>query len=206
MTEKAKRSSSLHRLLLVGLGLLLLPVTASAHSMVSGTGYFAGGMLHLLTTPTHLLVLLSLSLLAGQHSPLDLKTPLSAFIPVSALALLLSTTGVVKTVYPAVLIAVALAAGILVALEKPLPAMAYRMLFAVAALAIGLDSGVETGTWGAIAKTLLGTWTALIFVVGDVAYYISLVGKKQWQKVGLRVAGSWITAASLMILAFALRR
>jgi hydrogenase/urease accessory protein HupE len=205
MTEKVKRSSARYRLLLFGFG-LLLPATASAHSMASGTGYFVGGMLHPLTTPTHVLVLLSLSLLAGQHSPLDLKTPLSVFIPASALALLLSTTGLVKTVYPPVLIVIALGAGILVALEKPLPAPANRAIFAIAALAVGLDSGVETGTWGAIAKTLLGTWTALILIVGDVSYYISLVGKKQWQKVGIRVAGSWITAASLMILAFAFRR
>jgi hydrogenase/urease accessory protein HupE len=174
--------------------------------MVTGTSYFVGGMLHPLTTPTHVLVLIALSLLAGQQAPLNLKTPLSMFVPVSALALLLTTTGIIKSVYPPVLIVIALGAGILVALEKPLPPAINRAVFAIAALAIGLDSAVETGTWQAVAKTLLGTWLALALVVGDLAFYISLLGKRQWQKVGVRVAGSWITAASLMILAFAFRR
>jgi hypothetical protein len=76
----------------------------------------------------------------------------------------------------------------------------------LAALALGLDSAVESGIALVITKTLLGTWTGLILAVADVAYYASLFNQRQWQQVGLRVAGSWITAASFMILAFALRR
>jgi len=40
----------------------------------------------------------------------------------------------------------------------------------------------------------------------DIAYYLSFFTRQKWQQVGIRVAGSWITAASFMILAFALRR
>ena len=186
--------------------LLALPATAGAHTVVSGVGDYFSGVLHPLTTPAHVLVLLALGLLAGQQSPLSLKTPLAVFIPVSAVALALTTTGLVKTVYPPVLISMALVAGGLVAWEKPPPAWAIRMIFAAAALALGLDSTVETGGGLAVAKTLLGTWTGLILAVADVAYYSSRFTRWPWQKVGLRVVGSWITAASLMILAFALRR
>jgi hydrogenase/urease accessory protein HupE len=128
------------------------------------------------------------------------------FIPVSAAALLLTTTGIVKTVYPPILISIALLLGALVALEKSPPAFVTGAVFAMAALAIGLDSGVETGSATVIAKTLLGTWLGLIFAVADIAFYVSFFTKQKWQKVGLRVAGSWITAASFMILAFAFRR
>ena len=162
--------------------------------------------MHPLTTPTHLLVLLGLGLLAGQHSPLNLKVPLAAFIPVSALALLFTTTGVLKNIYPPILICIALVAGALVALEKPLPAIASSAIFAAAALALGLDSAVENGSAITIAKTLLGTWLGLILAVTDIAYYLSFFTRQKWQQVGIRVAGSWITAASFMILAFALRR
>ena len=186
--------------------LLALPASASAHTVVSGVGDYFSGVLHPLTTPAHVLLLLGLGLYLGQQSPLNLKTPLQVFIPVSALALGLTTTGLVKTVPPPVIISLALLAGLLVALATPPAAWVSRSLFALAALALGLDSGVETGTGWVIVKTLLGTWTGLIIVVADVAYYSSKFTKWQWQRVGLRVAGSWITAASLMILAFALRR
>jgi urease accessory protein len=198
--------SSLRWSLPVALLLVVLPGRASAHTAISGVGDFFGGVLHPLTTPAHLLVLLGLGLLAGQTSPLNLKTPLAVFIPVSAVALVLTTTGMIKTVYPPILIGIALCAGVLVALEKPLPAIASGVLFSLAALALGLDSAVETGTPISIAKTLLGTWFGLILVVADIAYYLSFLTRKKWQQVGIRVAGSWLTAASLMILAFALRR
>jgi len=199
------KNKSWRRWLPVGL-VLVLPATAGAHTVTSGVGDFFDGVLHPITTPAHLLVLLGLGLVAGQHPPLNLKVPLAVFIPVSAIALLMTTTGMVKTVYPPILIGLALIAGLLVALEKPPSALVGGIFFAIAALALGLDSAVETGTDVQIAKTLLGTWTGLVLVVADIAFYISLFTKWKWQKIGIRVAGSWITAASFMILAFALRR
>ena len=199
------KNKSWRRWLPVGL-VLVLPATAGAHTVTSGVGDFFDGVLHPITTPAHLLVLLGLGLVAGQHPPLNLKVPLAVFIPVSAIALLMTTTGMVKTVYPPILIGLAQIAGLLVALEKPPSALVGGIFFAIAALALGLDSAVETGTDVQIAKTLLGTWTGLVLVVADIAFYISLFTKWKWQKIGIRVAGSWITAASFMILAFALRR
>ena len=186
--------------------LLAVPATAGAHTVISGVGPYISGVLHPFTTPAHLLLLLGLGLMLGQHAPLGLKTPLAVFLPLSALALALTTTGLVKTVYPPVLISLALLAGALVALGKPLPARAGGVVFALAALALGLDSAADNATGWGIVKTLLGTWTGLIILLADTAYYSSRFTRWQWQRVGLRVAGSWITAASLMILAFALRR
>jgi urease accessory protein len=201
-----KNNSSLRRWLPVALLLLALPATASAHTAVSGVGDFFGGVLHPLTTPAHLLVLLGLGLLAGRQTPLNLKPLLALFIPVSAVALWLTTTGLVKTVYPPILIGVALVGGALVALGKPLPATVIGAVFAVAAFVLGLDSAAETGSAISTAKTLLGTWCGLILAVADIAYYLSFFTNQKWQQIGIRVAGSWITAASFMILAFALRR
>jgi len=186
--------------------LLAVPATAGAHTVISGVGDYFSGVLHPFTTPAHLLLLLGLGLMLGQHAPLGLKTPLAVFLPLSALALALTTTGLVKTVYPPVLIILALLAGALVALARRPPPLAIRGLFGVAALALGLDSAADNATGWGIVKTLLGTWTGLIILLADTAYYSSRFTRWQWQRVGLRVAGSWITAAALMILAFALRR
>jgi len=64
------RKSSLLIRSLLALLLLSLPATADAHTAISGVGDFFGGALHPLMTPTHLLVLLALGLLAAQHSSL----------------------------------------------------------------------------------------------------------------------------------------
>jgi len=194
------------RLLPLAVLLLAVPSTASAHSTVTSLGYFAGGVLHPLTTPTHLLVLIGLGLICGQSTPPNLQKPLSVFIPVSALALCFTLTGFIKSVYIPILVGVALVAGILIALQISLPWGITKLLFAAAAMAIGLDSAVETGNWIIVTKTLLGTWMCLAVIVGYTGYYISHFSKKEWQKIGVRVIGSWITAASLMILAFTLRR
>lgn len=201
-----KRSSALNRWWLLALLVLSLPTTANAHSTITGVGPFVGGMLHPLTTPTHLLILIALGLLIGQHKPLNLKTPLSVFIPISALALCLTTTGIVKTVCTPILISIALFASVLVSLQKSLPSWVIQAICVLAAIAIGLDSTVESGTPIIIVKTLLGTWTGLFLIIGYSGYYISMFSKQEWQKIGVRVASSWIIAASLMILAFALRR
>ena len=143
---------------------------------------------------------------ARRQTPLNLRIPLAVFIPASAVALLLTTTGLIETVYPPILIGLALIVSVLVAWGRPVPTIVLAGLFGLAALALGLDSAVENGSAMDVAKTLPGTWLGLILAVADIAYYASLFAKQKWQQVGVRVAGSWITAASFMILAFALRR
>jgi hypothetical protein len=77
---------------------------------------------------------------------MELKTSLRVFVPLSAIALLLTTTGFISAVDQPILVGIALCVATLVALERRVPALAAGVLFAVAALAIGFDSAVETGT------------------------------------------------------------
>jgi urease accessory protein len=182
------------------------PVEAQAHAPVKGMGDLFNGLLHPLTTPAHLLIVLGLGLWIGQRTPLNLKTPMLVFAPLSAAALLGTMTGAVTTVHPSFLLALALVAGALVALDKPLPTLWAGALFALAALGLGFDSGVDSTTTATVLKTLLGTWISLLLLVVDIAIYISLCTKKPWQKIGVRVVGSWIVAISLLVLAFALKK
>jgi len=194
------------RRLPVWLVLFAVPATAHAHTQVEGVGDVLNGLLHPLGTPAHLLILLGLGLLAGQQSPPNLKTPMLAFLPLAAGALLLTATGIITSVYQPILIGMALCVGTLVALEAPLPRLACMALFGAAALALGLDSGVETRSTVTVLKRLFGTWVSLGLVVFNLAYYVSLWAKQKWQKVGIRVCGSWLIAISFLVLAFALRR
>ena len=184
------------------------PANADAHTVVTGTNHFMAGMLHPLTAPAHVLILLGLGLAIGQHLPLPLRLTLSVFAPFSALGLALTSTGGISGVHPAVLAGIALVVGGFVAVGKPLPPLATGTMLAAGALAMGLDSGVETGGAVAIIKTLLGTWVSLLILLLNVVHYVSLAAEtdKKWLHIGIRVAGSWITAISVLMLAFALRK
>ncbi|MDR3401894.1 MAG: HupE/UreJ family protein [Chthoniobacter sp.] len=180
-----------------------------AHMTAPGMGNFASGLLHPWMTPTHVLVLLALGLWLGQHVPLRLGMPCKVFAPLSAVALLLTTTGWVAVVPPPILLGIALVTAAVVALESRLPSSAGAVLLAVAAVAIGLDSAPETtSTPSAVFSTLAGTWVGLGLGLVNLAYYVSLAAerKRQWIRIGFRVVGSWIFAISLLMLAFALRR
>lgn len=186
--------------------LFAFPATAQAHTPIEGIGDFLAGLVHPVTTPSHVLLLLGVGLLLGQHPPLKLKAPMLVFVPVSALGLLLTLTGWVSNVYPSVLLSVALGAAVIVALEKPIPPTGLYALLAGAAVALGLDSAVESSSTVSALKTLAGTWISLTVLLADIAIYASFCTKKQWLKFGIRVIGSWIIAVALLVLAFSLRK
>ncbi len=196
------------RLAATGLGFFLIPATrADAHTTFQGFGEFASGFLHPLTTPQHLLVLLACGIWLGQHRPLRLQELVSAFAAGSALGLLLTITGRIAGVPLPLLIVVGLGVGAAIALDRPFPSPARWVVCAIAGLVLGLDSGVDAGmTGGAVAKTLSATWVSLLLCVVNFAYYVSLLPGPQWVRIGIRVAGSWIVAVALLMLAFALRR
>ena len=190
--------------LLAILIVLSIPATAPAHSAIEGLEGFGAGLLHPLSSPAHLLILIALGLLTGQRKPLDLKTLFAVFAPCLALALLLTMTGAITGAYQPILVGLDLCAATPVALEMPIPPLGCRALFAGAALAIGFDSGPEKGTVAVVIKTLLGTWLMVVFLLFDVAYYTSLATRNHWPKVGVRIVGSWIIAISLLMLALSL--
>lgn len=188
--------------------LLLLTLTAPAHAhmTVEGAGEFGNGALHPVMTPAHLLILIGLGLLLGQRVPLDLKLPLRVFGPVSLIALALTAAPWVGGIQPPVLSAIAMGIAILVALGKPLPRVVSALVCVAAAIGIGLDSGVETGTGWQIAKTLAGTWLAMNAIVCYLAICASHGAGKPWARTGIRVIGSWIVAIAVLLLAFSLRK
>ena len=186
---------------------LALPRPAFAHAAIQGVDEFAAGILHPLMTPAHVLVLLSLGLLLGQHPPLRLKTPLLSFAVFAAAALCATTFHLAAAVPQSLILALALCGAIFVSAAWPMPAPAQAILFAAAALAVGFDSAVgDSPSRLAEVKTLLGIWVSLIITLVSVAFYVSLLPPKKWLQIAVRIAGSWIIAITVMMLAFLLRR
>lgn len=131
-----------------------------AHTTIKGQGDFVSGLAHPVTTPSHIFLLLGLSLLVAQRSPLSLKVPVLVFAPISLLALLGTMVGAITSVYQPALIALALVIAALVALDLRLSLWACSPLFVLGALAIGFDSAVESGSVGKVLARCLAPGSA----------------------------------------------
>jgi urease accessory protein len=193
------------RWLLPVLFLWVSQASAQAHSPVKGMGDFINGLLHPVTTLPHVLIILGLGLLAGRQPIRTLKLPLAIFLPLSAVALAFTATGWITAVYPPLLLSLALVLGACLALDWKPSAVATAVLFAAAAIGLGLDSGVETDAAIKRFKTLAGNWLSINVLIFDLAIYISLGAHRPWLRIALRIAGSWMMAIALMMLAFALK-
>ena len=186
--------------------LLVLPATSQAHALIPGTGEFSRGLLHPLVTPAHVLLLLAMGLWIGQHPPLRLRVPTLLFMAFSAAGLLVTT----QVSFPAsgylLLIAIALLLALCVLALVRIPVWAGWLIIAVAAFAVGLDSGADRGPMlAAVVTTYAGSWITLTLCFLNFSFYTALCPQWKWVQIGIRVAASWIAAICLLLLAFALQ-
>ncbi len=181
------------------LSVLLQCEPASAQT-IDWLGGFYGGLLHPLLTPTHGLALLGLGLLISQQPADKRRLPLVLFVLALAGGLLGLALAVGET--PAgdvVLVGVALS-GALVAAAVRLPPLVPGLLALATGAAIGLDSppeviSVQEGVVMLIG-TGLGATIALVLVVAAAARMA-----RDWQRIGVRVLGSWTAASALLAIA-----
>lgn len=189
----------------MALGLALSANAAHAHVASAQAGAFYGGLLHPLTAPEHVLPMLALGLLAGQHGLNKGQGVLLAF------PLALALGAISAWLYQALEwmpllnlanLASAVLFGGLVAAAQRLP---IALLYALAAL-FGMTHGYVNGA--AITPNLapavfiLGLMTAALlalgYSLGGTAYLLRL--KPAWIPIAVRVAGSWITAIGVLAL------
>ena len=186
--------------------LCFLSVTpAYAHNTLTHSGPVVNGLLHPLITPQHLLVLISYALALGLQRPLLMKLPIGVFLLAGTCALGLTLTGVTSEFPAWPFTVMTLATGLIAALSFQLPATTLAVLGGVVATLVGLDSGVEGQSLPGTLQMLIGTLLAMAIVGLEGAYYASLV-ERDWQRIGLRIAASWLSAISLLLLAFTFRR
>ncbi len=203
MNGPIRRLPGILKILLI---LLATRKSAEAHVSIEGFGAIGNGALHPLVSPAHALLLVGLALLIGQRVPLDLATPMRVFGAVAAMALLVTMGDWITEVYQPLLIFAALGIGGMVVFGKTTSARVIQLASALAAAGIGLDSMAEPGPPLETIKSLSGTWLAMNGVVAYLAICVSHGATKNWARTGIRIAGSWIVAISLMVLAFGLRK
>jgi urease accessory protein len=174
---------------------------ALAHAPIKGIGTFYNGVLHPVLVPAHLLTIFGIGVLLGQHAPQASRVGWFGFVVAFWAGLAGSRLG--YSVPDVVLLALAMSAGLLVALERLGHLGIATALAAAAGLCLGIDSAPEGIAEGERWLALLGTATGgalLISYVGGLA--AALV--QPWQRIGVRVAGSWTAAGAGIVLALAL--
>jgi urease accessory protein len=172
---------------------------ASAQT-IDWLGGFYGGLLHPVRTPTHGLVLLGLGLLIGQQPADRRRLPQLLFGLALAGGLLGLALAVGETPAGDVLLVGAALSGALVAAAFRLPRLVLGPLALATGAAIGLDSppeviSVQEGVVMLIG-TGLGATLALALVVTAAARMA-----RDWQRIAVRVLGSWTAASALLALA-----
>lgn len=177
----------------------LAPSRAWAHAPIEGIGDFYSGLLHPVLVPAHALAIAATGFLLGQRGRDAAIGGLAAFAAALLAGLALAGAGYGADSQAAVL-AIAASAGLVVAASAPLPRIFCWCVSGAGGLLIGLDSAPETDVLRPLLVTLGGTAagaTILSIYAAGLADYVSA----PWQRIGIRVAGSWIAASAVLVLA-----
>lgn len=189
--------------LLVAAVLLLGTSPARAHLVTTGLGPLYDGAAHFFLSAEDLVPVLALALLGGMRGPRPARWMLFAL---SACWMAGSVVGwhagtPLGDLLPAVAFIVA---GGLVALDAALPA---AVLAGVAGL-IGLGQGWGYGSAAAVDLSwpALAGCAAAVFVTFALLVALVLPLRSRVARTAVRVSGSWIAAAGVLLLGWALRR
>ncbi|MBR0566858.1 HupE/UreJ family protein [Azoarcus sp. L1K30] len=196
MTPHASRAS-----LIAALTVAASP--AEAHLVQTGFGVFYDGVAHLAVTPSDLLIILALGLLAGQRGPRAARLAVIA-LPLAWLAGGLIgarwTTDVDftwMTTLPFLII------GALVALDAKIQAHAVLLIATVAGMVHGLVNGASMAPAGAGTLAIVGAVCGVACLSTALTAEITAL-PAGWPRIAVRAAGSWITATGMLMFGWLL--
>ena len=189
----------------VALTIFLWPSVTQAHLVNTGLGPFYDGLSHLAMSPDDLLSALALALLAGLSGAQAGRTVLFLLPPVWLLGGLFGLRMEQEVSLPLFSILSFLVTGALVALDRRPP----LLLISILTCGFGFLHGFLNGS--AMAARAGGGFLALFGISLAVFVLVALISalvvslRKQWARITVRVAGSWITAIGLLMLGWAYR-
>lgn len=184
---------------------VLSPKAAQAHLVTSGAGPFFDGVAHFFVSLDDLLVVVALALLCGLLGKtaargLVLVLPLAWFV---GMVLGLSLSDQIEGSAWATAFTL-LAGGLLLAFSPKLPTWGIATVTGLIGLAHGSWNGAAMRATETSSIASLGIVTA----AGIVALVLSATAvsvQQSWQRIALRVIGSWVAAFGLLALAWHFR-
>ena len=185
---------------LAALFVLALTALLGSHVEIADAEGFRAGLEHPFAVPAHVIALTACGLLAGQRDPGRHDALAVVFIAALIGGLAALALGVGETPAGDVLVAAAAIAGLLVAIGRPLSMLLEFFVVAAIGAAIALDSPPEVVSLRTANVMLIGTGLGaaiLAIVVAEIAAALT----RDWQRIGLRVLGSWIAASAVLVLA-----
>ena len=191
--------------LLSAVVLLATSRTAHAHLVTSGVGPFYDGMAHFFVSPEDLLVVVALSLLGG-ISGKQVARCVAVVLPLAWLLGMLvgANTPEASGDGPLIAAVTMLLSGLLLCASPKVSVWAMLPLVAIIGAVHGWLNGEVVATTGTSLLAGLGIVIAAT-IVGLLLSAASLSLTASWQRVALRVAGSWIAAIGLLAIAWQFR-
>lgn len=174
-----------------------------AHLVTTGLGPLYDGIGHFAVSPEDALVTLALALLAGLRGATAARWTVLTLPPawyLGGIAGLLAAKAPAASWGGVSLLLI----GALVAAEAPLGPRALALLAAATGLLHGWMNGAALKTSEGTSIALLGI-AAACAVLLILASAIAISLQQKWQRLALRVAGSWIAAIGLLLLGWSLR-
>jgi hydrogenase/urease accessory protein HupE len=166
---------------------------------VSGGGIVDSysGLLHPFTEPLHIITIVGLGLMLSQQGRAVPPQGWISYTIAALLGLIASNAGLTLPVYM-MLYPLAAILGLLVAIKPVLPRLICLLLSIIAGFTLGIDSMTGAEGIGKLIVTVFSTTTglgiALLIVIGWGDYFT-----RDWQKIGIRVIGSWIATSALLV-------
>lgn len=190
--------------LLVATATAAVAPSAHAHLMETGFGPFYDGIAHVVMTPADLLLVLALALLAGQRGTDAARYALFA-LPLAWLAGgLLGARWPGADALPLWTTLTFFVVGAMVALTAKVREIGVAAIAVLAGMLHGFVNGATMGPAGASALALAGAVAAVFCLTAIVAAEVTAL-PAGWPRIVVRVAGSWIAAAGLLMLGWLAR-
>jgi hypothetical protein len=185
---------------------LACPGVALAHSPIPNIGLFYSGVLHPLRVTEQALALLALAALMGQAGLQRARPGVLAMLGgfVVGLPILMGELAWSGHLSGNLLLVLAGVTGCCVAMAHPMRSFWLQLLAFLVAAAVMADSVQEGVAAQDFALATVGVPIGATLAVVFVARCVELL-RPAWARIGVRIAGSWFAAASLMVLALNIR-
>lgn len=184
--------------------LLAAPGAAFAHSPIDGIDTFYNGLLHPLFVPAQLLLLIALGLFIGQKGSEKNQIAIIALLIATVVGLAVAWTGGIDAKLEPALLAVAALIGLLTASNLAASRYLCAFIAILVGLLLGMDSTQESLTGKERLASLFGSGVGIYLLFLYPMAIADYANKRQWQKIGVRVVSSWVTASSMLVLVLSL--
>jgi urease accessory protein len=187
---------------LLTLVVCVLPRSTFAHPVFEGAGGFYGGLLHPLFVPAHLMAVAGLAALVARRETRQSKLwhSSTAMLIGMAVGLVAIANAYIPTLSSEIVLALDVVIGTLIASEIAPPRLVITGLALVTGFSVAIDSPPDAITIREAIAIQLGTFCGVTVLLIAMIEMVSRL-RHRWQRIGIRIVGSWIAAIAAMALA-----